>query len=57
VASGSTASVTCTGQPVACTIQINWNENIMASTNANAQNVQAQTTQGLSYSLLVEPGS
>ncbi len=59
VSNGSTASVTCTGQPVACTISIQWIENVMAATNANAQqaNVTAVLTPNNSYSLLVEPGA
>lgn len=59
VAKGSTSSVTCTGQPVACTILIQWTENVLAATNANAQNVvqTAATAPNNSYSLLVEPGA
>ena len=59
VTAGSTASVTCTGQPVACTILIQWTENILAAANANAQQVTttAATAPNNSYSLLVEPGA
>lgn len=56
VMAGSSGSVVCTGAPVVCTITVTWTEN-MVGMNANTQNVPAQQTQTLSYSLLVEPGA
>lgn len=56
VTPGSTGTVMCSGAPVACTITVSWTEN-MVGMNANTQNVAAQQTQTLQYSLLVEPGA
>jgi type IV pilus assembly protein PilV len=54
VMNGSTGTVYCSGAPVACTITVTWQEN-MVGMNTATQYTGAAQTQQLSYALLVQP--
>jgi type IV pilus assembly protein PilV len=56
VANTSSATIYCSGTPVACTINVRWQENLVAMNTAN-QTTQQNTAPVLqnTYSLLVQP--